>query len=84
MLDFMSIDLTDKIVQLTVWQVWNIQIKMWICKNKGAAVLATSQLQYQCLNHTLKKLSKRSISVKFNKLGKIFMASKISWTIGTL
>lgn len=30
MLDFMSIDFTGKLVQLSVWQFWNIQIKMWI------------------------------------------------------
>ena len=76
MLDFMSIDLNDKIVQLTVWQFWNIQIKCGSCKNKGAAVLATSHLQYQCLNHVLGNLTKMSISVKVNKLGKIFIHLK--------
>jgi len=45
--------------------------------------LATPQLQYQCLNHVLKKLTKMSISVKVHKVGKIFMASKISWAVGT-
>ena len=38
--------------------------------------MATSQLQYQCLNHVLGNLTKMSISIEVNKLGKIFMHPK--------
>lgn len=82
MLDFMSIDLTDKIVQLC-GNSGIYKSKCGSCKNKGAAVLATSSLQYQCLNHMLEKLTKMSMPLEVNKLGNIFMASKISWAVGT-
>lgn len=40
--------------------------------------MAISQLQYQCLNHVLEELTKMSMSVEVNKLGKNFMAFKVS------
>lgn len=52
------------------------RLKCGSCKNKGAAILATSQLQYQHLDHMLGKLTKMGVSVKFNKPEKVLWHPK--------